>query len=132
MTFGITVDMSLYVIQPKVRSTSTGIEMLVGHGFGDAASPYIVGAIADSRGTYYQQSGIYQKQEERDYYAMRDALWITVVALFISAIFFLISAKFVVSDRKNAESYERRSGTKPYEMRSGTNRNGEKQNFLST
>lgn len=132
MTFGISVDMSLYVIQPKVRSTSTGIEMLVGHGFGDAASPWVVGAIAQNRKDYYEESGIYHNQEERDYYAMRDALWITVVALFISAIFFLISAKFVVSDRKNAESHERRSDTKSYEMRSGTNRNGEKQTFLST
>ena len=124
--------MSLYVIQPKVRSTSTGIEMLVGHGFGDAVSPYIVGAIAEYMKTYYQESGIYQTKEERDYYAMKDALWITVVALFISGIFFLISAKFVVSDRRNAEMYEIRSGMKPYEMRSGTNRSGEKQTFLST
>ena len=132
MTFGITVDMSLYVIQPKVRSTSTGIEMLVGHGLGDAASPYIVGAIADYMGTYYQESGIYQTKEERDYYAMKDASWLTVVTLFISGIFFLISAKFVVNDRRNAEMYEIRSGTKPYEMRSVTNPNGEKQTFLST
>ena len=82
--------------------------------------------------TYYKDSGIYQTKEELDYYAMRAASWITVVTLFISGIFFLISAKFVVSDRRNAESYEMRSSTKPYEMRSGTNRNGEKQNFLST
>ena len=132
LTFGITVDMSLYVIKPKVRSTSTGIEMLVAHGFGDAISPYIIGAIADYMGTYYRESGIYQHREEINYSALRDASWITVVTLFISGIFFLISAKFVVSDKRNAETFEIRSGTGSYEMRSSTNPNREKQTFLST
>ena len=106
--------------------------MLVAHGFGDAISPYIIGAIADYMATYYRESGIYQHREEINYHALRDASWITVVTLFISGIFFLISAKFVVSDRRNAETYEIRSDTGSYEMRSSTNPDREKQTFLST
>jgi MFS family permease len=47
------------VIAPQVRATAIGLILLLAHLFGDAASPIIVGAIADSyNAIYHSQQGL--------------------------------------------------------------------------
>ena len=48
LNWAVVVDMTLYVVPPPLRSTATGIQTAIAHGFGDAGSPYVIGLIADS------------------------------------------------------------------------------------
>ena len=40
--------MTLYIVIPTRRGTATAAQILVSHMFGDAFSPYLIGALADS------------------------------------------------------------------------------------
>ena len=48
LNWAVVVDMSLYVVPAPIRSTATGLQTAIAHGFGDAGSPYVVGLIADN------------------------------------------------------------------------------------
>ncbi len=45
--FAIVSDMTLYVVVPTRRSLASAAQILVSHALGDAASPYLMGVIAD-------------------------------------------------------------------------------------
>jgi len=47
LNWAVVVDMSLFVVPASIRSTATGLQTAIVHGFGDAGSPYVVGFIAD-------------------------------------------------------------------------------------
>ena len=40
-------DITLYIVIPTRRSFASATQILVSHAFGDAISPYLIGAIAD-------------------------------------------------------------------------------------
>jgi len=46
--WSIVSDMTLYIVIPTRRGVATATQILVSHMFGDAFSPYLVGALADS------------------------------------------------------------------------------------
>ena len=106
--------MTLYVIPAPLRSTATGMQTAIAHGFGDAGSPYIIGLIADSlrdkqkdEMTGYGNvttscSGNAHDATDR-FISKQNALWITVAMTFVSAMIFLIVSKFVVDDKRRAE-----------------------------
>jgi len=46
--WSIVSDMTLYIVIPTRRGVATATQILVSHMFGDAFSPYMIGALADS------------------------------------------------------------------------------------
>ena len=114
LNWAVVVDMTLYVIPAPLRSTATGMQTAIAHGFGDAGSPYIIGLIADSlrdkrndeiagySNVTTSCSGNAHDATER-FISKQNALWVTVAMTFLSAIIFLIVSKFVVDDKRKAE-----------------------------
>ena len=114
LNWAVVVDMTLYVIPAPLRSTATGMQTAIAHGFGDAGSPYIIGLIADSLREKQNDeivgysnvttscSGNAHDATDR-FLSKQNALWITVAMTFVSAIIFLIVSKFVVDDKRKAE-----------------------------
>ena len=47
LNWGPVAAITLYVIEPRRRSTAEAVSILVTHLFGDAASPYLVGVVSD-------------------------------------------------------------------------------------
>jgi hypothetical protein len=45
--WAIVSDITLYIVIPTRRSFASATQILVSHAFGDAMSPYLIGAIAD-------------------------------------------------------------------------------------
>ena len=45
--WAIVSDITLYIVIPTRRSFASATQILVSHAFGDAISPYLIGAIAD-------------------------------------------------------------------------------------
>lgn len=45
LNWSVVPDMLLYTVLPTRRGTASAIQILISHMFGDAASPYIVGAV---------------------------------------------------------------------------------------
>jgi len=46
--WAIVSDITLYIVVPNRRSFASATQILVSHAFGDAVSPYLIGAIADA------------------------------------------------------------------------------------
>ena len=46
LSWTMVADILLYVIHPNKRSTASAFNILVCHLFGDAGSPYIIGAVS--------------------------------------------------------------------------------------
>ena len=46
--WSIVSDMTLYIVIPPRRGIATATQILVSHMFGDAFSPYLIGALADA------------------------------------------------------------------------------------
>ena len=120
LNWAVVVDMSLYVVPAAIRSTSTGLQTAIAHGFGDAGSPYVVGLIADAlkqrnhtghTNAAHVNSTLSSLTCSTDvddaiseFSSMQGALWITVAMTFLSALIFMVISRFVVSDRKKASA----------------------------
>ncbi|XP_030379062.1 protein spinster isoform X3 [Scaptodrosophila lebanonensis] len=48
LNWAIVADILLYVVVPNRRSTAEAFQILISHAFGDAGSPYLVGAISEA------------------------------------------------------------------------------------
>ena len=117
LNWAVVVDMSLYVVPASIRSTATGVQTAIAHGFGDAGSPYVVGLIADMLRKNFKTGNTTSSHvnteltcsEDVDeaiaeFSSIQGALWITVVMTFLSALIFMFITKFVVADRKKASA----------------------------
>ncbi|KAI1293630.1 Protein spinster -like protein 1 [Halotydeus destructor] len=88
-------DILLYVISPNRRAFAQAMQILFAHLFGDAASPFVVGTIADAI-----------KRHEGDltpavkYHSMQYALYSTSVVLVLGGLAFLYTAKYIDNDRE--------------------------------
>ena len=114
LNWAVVVDMTLYVVPPPLRSTATGLQTAIAHGFGDAGSPYIVGLIADALkersdtnipGHINSTMSCSTNQDDAmsEFSSMQGALWITIAMACLSGMIFMLIAKFVVADKKRAE-----------------------------
>ena len=115
LNWAVVVDMTLYVVPASIRSTATGVQTAIAHGFGDAGSPYVVGLIADALKKKYHEVNMttsYVNNEltcsldvadaEAEFSSLQGALWVTVAMTFLSALIFMLITKFVVADRRKA------------------------------
>uniref|UniRef100_A0A7S0FZ40 Major facilitator superfamily (MFS) profile domain-containing protein n=1 Tax=Rhodosorus marinus TaxID=101924 RepID=A0A7S0FZ40_9RHOD len=97
-TWAPTTAMLLYVTLPTQRSFAAGIQTLTSHLLGDALSPIFVGWLADN--LYFNNDDLTRGR------ALQYALYPTSAFAVIGAIFFGISAKYVVGDRRMVEIQE--------------------------
>jgi len=96
-TWAPATAMLLYVTLPTQRSFAAGIQTLTSHLLGDALSPFIVGWLAGN--LYYNNDFTRGK-------ALQYALYPTSAFAIIGAVFFGISAKYVIGDRRMVEIQE--------------------------
>ncbi|KAK6741491.1 hypothetical protein RB195_009382 [Necator americanus] len=94
--FAVNMDMLMYVIIPNRRASATAIQTLVGHLFGDASSPYIVGFISDS-----VRDGAVTSSAK--YYALQWAMFLPNAILILSIACYLWATFYVVDDHHRAK-----------------------------
>ncbi|RDD43019.1 Protein spinster-like protein 1 [Trichoplax sp. H2] len=88
-------DILLYTVPPARRSTAEAFQILFSHLFGDAGSPYLIGAIADSITT--------NKEPAFQAFALKYALSITTFVCVLGGAGFLMASFSLEKDRKEAE-----------------------------
>ncbi|RWS25021.1 protein spinster 1-like protein [Leptotrombidium deliense] len=93
--WSLVADILLYVIVPHRRSFAQSIQILISHLFGDASSPFIVGAISDA---FKNDSTTFT-----NYISLRNALFVNCFVLIIGGMAFLYTAYFIVIDQENCK-----------------------------
>jgi len=89
-------DLLLYVIVPNKRSTAEAVQILFIHLFGDAISPFIIGAIADA----VQGS---DKSDSAHQTALLYGLLITPFISLMGSVCYIFCARYLVHDREVAD-----------------------------
>jgi hypothetical protein len=93
---------ALYINPPQLRSSATAFLTLCGHLFGDAASPYIVGAVSD------------KLQEDNPDWApgesLKNACYIAVAVVGVGAVAFTFSIRYLPADMRAAKAFASGSG----------------------
>ncbi|KAK6638189.1 hypothetical protein RUM44_008617 [Polyplax serrata] len=114
MNWSIVADMLLYVVIPTRRSTAEAFQILVSHAFGDAGSPYFIGALADFVASKLRPgNSLSNAENEVSYYSLQYSLFTTSFVEVLGGVFFLVTATYIIKDKLNAER-EVRGGTKAY------------------
>ncbi|CAD5223538.1 unnamed protein product [Bursaphelenchus okinawaensis] len=85
LNWAVTVDLLMYIVPPRKRNIASAFQITVGHAFGDAASPAIVGKISDLI------AGDDHSPPSR-LRAIKLAFWLPNLAAILSAIMFILSA----------------------------------------
>ena len=119
LNWAVVVDMTLYVVPAHLRSTATGIQTAIAHGFGDAGSPYVVGLIADwskkrdAPGHINSTMTCSHNVDDAisEFESMQASLWITVATTLLSAIIFMVIIKYVAADRRMAVGHPNVEGS---------------------
>jgi len=128
--WSIVSDMTLYIVIPTRRGVATATQILVSHMFGDAFSPYLIGALADSfkplisptanlslsagtindnipflPGTGQQMQSFELTPEEYDleFKALEYSLFTCCFFQALGAFFFFVVSWYVISDKSKAE-----------------------------
>ncbi|XP_055626650.1 protein spinster isoform X2 [Toxorhynchites rutilus septentrionalis] len=133
LTWSIVADMLLYVVVPTRRSTAEAFQILISHAFGDAGSPYFVGLISEAIKrllrltaasaalvfpadlTSYSQlaenattttttfAPVAEDSPAIQFRALQYALFSTSFVEIIGGVFFLLTAMYILRDRRNVE-----------------------------
>ncbi|WKY00781.1 hypothetical protein Q1695_015087 [Nippostrongylus brasiliensis] len=97
LNWALNMDMLMHVIVSNRRASATAIQTLVGHLFGDASSPYIVGFISDAiRGT--------QGSARAKYFALQWAMFLPNTVLVVSIGCYLWATFYIVADHHRAKA----------------------------
>lgn len=97
LSWTIVADILLYVVHPNKRSIASALNILIIHLFGDAFSPYVIGAISDSlkKGkvdSYYLQ-----------YTSLQSALYAGPFFALMSFGAYLLATFYIEDDKKKVE-----------------------------
>jgi len=120
--WSIVSDMTLYIVIPTRRGTATAAQILVSHMFGDAFSPYLIGALADSfkplispnatntdsnslrlmadRSLSYELT---PEEYDLEFRALEYSLFSCCFFQALGAFFFFVVSWYVMSDKQKAE-----------------------------
>merc|ERR1712168_1524293 len=120
--WSIVSDMTLYIVIPPRRSIASATQILVSHMFGDAFSPYLVGALSDAFKPYLQPNttvitGEHQmnflhsadsrqltpEQYDLEFRALEYSLFSCCFFQALGAFFFFVVSWYVISDKLKAE-----------------------------
>lgn len=103
LSWTIVADVLLYAIYPNRRSIASALNILICHLFGDAGSPYVIGAISDA----------FRRGKPDTYNSKFTSLQVALYAgPFFAALSFaayLFAAIYVVEDKKEVDDYLRRA-----------------------
>lgn len=105
LTWSIIADILLYVVLPTRRSTAEGFQLLVSHAFGDAGSPYLVGVLSEAfkralSKTYSSETLTSYEDDEVEFTSLQYALFSTCFVEVLGGLFFIITAFYIVSDKR--------------------------------
>jgi len=106
LSWTIVADVLLYVIYPTKRSIASALNILISHLFGDAFSPYVIGAISDGLragkpDTYFNR-----------FMSLQAALYAGPFFALLSFGAYLFAAIYVEEDKKNVEIAVKKSQKK--------------------
>ncbi|XP_049873485.1 protein spinster isoform X2 [Pectinophora gossypiella] len=103
LTWSIVADIVLYVVIPPRRATAEAFQILISHMFGDAGSPYLVGVISEflkrSMSDYPAEAASHSVQ----FHSLQYALFVTCFIEVIGAIFFFLTAFYIVRDKMKVD-----------------------------
>jgi len=109
--WSIVSDMTLYIVIPTRRSMASATQILVSHALGDAASPYLIGAVADWIRpilTPFHPLHEYGWEHTPQYYdiefrCLQYALFICCFFVVAGAFAFLAMSWYIVEDKAKAD-----------------------------
>ncbi|CAG9102220.1 unnamed protein product [Plutella xylostella] len=104
LNWAIVADMCLYVVVPPRRSTAEAFQILISHMFGDAGSPYLIGVMSEVLKKSLNLDGGEAPTQLVQFKSLQYALFITCFVEVLGGIFFLLTAIFIVRDRRNVEN----------------------------
>ncbi|KAL5289149.1 SPNS3 family protein [Megaselia abdita] len=135
LNWAIVADILLYVVIPTRRSTAEAFQILISHAFGDAGSPYLVGAFSDLIRNSLKakmhvdaetMSGValqslsqtlegfnvtsttlspevpFMDSDKIKFEALQYALFSTSFVEILGAVFFFVTAAFIINDKRKA------------------------------
>ena len=116
--WSIVSDMTLYIVIPPRRGIASATQILVSHMFGDAFSPYLIGAMADSLKPLISPNSTVTTQEhfmhsaeiqltpeeyDLEFRALEYSLFSCCFFQALGAFFFFVVSWYVISDKLKAE-----------------------------
>merc|ERR1712013_914130 len=108
--WSIVSDMTLYIVIPTRRGVATATQILVSHMFGDAFSPYMIGALADSFKPLISPSSnltmsyeLTPEEYDLEFRALEYSLFTCCFFQALGAFFFFVMSWYVMSDKSKAE-----------------------------
>ncbi|CAD5223541.1 unnamed protein product [Bursaphelenchus okinawaensis] len=109
LNWACNVDLLMYIVPPRKRNIASAVQTSVGHAFGDASGPWIVGQIAD-----WAAAGDTTPQAKFD--SLKLAFWLPNVLLILSVVMYTLSAFTLRSDlgklqKLDVVKYEKNSDT---------------------
>ncbi|KAL3273737.1 hypothetical protein HHI36_015165 [Cryptolaemus montrouzieri] len=112
LTWSIVADILLYVVLPTRRSTAEGFQLLFSHALGDAGSPYLIGVLSDAFTISMRSSSSVSSLNTtttkatasyQDFKSLQYALFTTCFVEILGGFFFLVTAFYIVEDKKKVE-----------------------------
>ncbi|KAK9888332.1 hypothetical protein WA026_000588 [Henosepilachna vigintioctopunctata] len=107
LNWAIVGDILLYVVLPTRRSSAEGFQLLFSHALGDAGSPYLIGVLSDAFKITLSSSSTNSttqvKSSYNDFKALQYALFSTCFVEILGGFFFLVTAFYVVEDKRKVE-----------------------------
>lgn len=98
LNWALVTDILLYVVIPTRRSTAEACQILLAHALGDAGSPYLVGVVSDAIASSFGYKDVLV-----EYISLQYALFIPCFMCVLGGGFFLATALFLDSDRRETE-----------------------------
>ena len=107
---------------PNRRGTAEALQILMSHLLGDAGSPYLIGVVSDRLKTSLDRDGmcghlgnmtalvdaannVTRCDVTIEFYSQQYSMGITLFVVALGAVFFFVTAIFVVRDKADCENY---------------------------
>ena len=98
-------DILLYVIPPNCRGTAEALQILMIHIFGDAFSPFVVGAISDAYVGHHKSDIKYK------HHGLLYSLYMTPFICVFGALCYFVTAQYLQGDKANCDAIIANGGT---------------------
>ena len=111
------------MVAPNRRGTAEALQILLSHLFGDAGSPYLIGVVSEGLQTKLDREAICggmpdggmtivnvaanatRCQTAVEFYSMQYSMSITLLVVAVGAVFFFLTALFVVKDKAACDNF---------------------------
>lgn len=97
LNWAIICDILLYVVLPTRRSIAVGFQLLVGHGFGNAESPYLLGLLADVFMEGFSRNGHFDR-DLGEFRAIQYSFFVSCGVEIFGGLFFMLNACYILED----------------------------------